>query len=393
MKHLVYLRSKRLEWRSLDEPRVVVGTDALVRPFSVARCDLETAFLRHDLSPWIRLGVACGCLAPRLLHDFGKRPFSGPLPVGHECIAEVMEVGPEVCTVDIGDVVVVPYQISCGTCERCQRGETGYCLRNHDRLNTFGGFAAGAPWGGTLSDLLRVPHADHMLVKFPESLDPIPYASASDNLVDGYRTVAPHLKRMAGAPVLVVGGRGRSIGLYAVCSAVALGSERVVYLDWDRERLELAEKLGAEVFLMERGVLSSKGLLSRFPVSVEASVTHRGLGCALAALETCGTCTISALHFAKKSPLPLWDMYSRNLRIITGMPAARVLLPEVLELALTGRLEAAKVVTRVASWEEAPEAMSEATTKVVVSRDRVIRKPSPTASTPSAPLERQNFLR
>ena len=66
-----------------------------------------------------------------------------------------------------------------------------------------------------MSDLLRVPHADAMLVAVPAGLDPVQIASASDNIPDAFRTVAPHLRAKPDASVLVVGGSARSIGLYA----------------------------------------------------------------------------------------------------------------------------------------------------------------------------------
>ena len=101
------------------------------------------------------------------------------------------------------------------------------------------------PWGGMITDKFRVPFADNMLVKIPSSLDPISLASASDNIPDGWRTVAPYLKEKPGAPVLVVGGPAESIGLYAAGIAVALGSSRVDYLDYMPARLAIANSLGA----------------------------------------------------------------------------------------------------------------------------------------------------
>src|SRR6478609_3094290 len=77
-------------------------------------------------------------------------------------------------------------------------------------------------------------------------------ASASDNLCDAYRTVAPHLERTPGAPVLIVGGSAKSIGLYAVGIAKALGASHIDYLDTSRTRLTLAERLGANPIAITR---------------------------------------------------------------------------------------------------------------------------------------------
>ena len=96
-----------------------------------------------------------------------------------------------------------------------------------------------------VSDALRVPFADAMLVRVPSGDYPLAVASASDNLPDAYRTVAPQLQLFPGAPVLIVGGSAKSIGLYAVGIARALGSSRIDYLDRSQSRLSLAAELGA----------------------------------------------------------------------------------------------------------------------------------------------------
>jgi alcohol dehydrogenase len=161
-------------------------------------------------------------------------------------VAEVVECGGNVKSVKRGDRVIVPWAISCGHCFNCDHNLTSKCTNSGDTL--FAGYGFGSamgPWGGAISDKLRVPYADAMLVAVPADLDPVAIASASDNMPDGWRTVAPHLQRYPGAPVLVIGGAARSIGLYAAGIAVALGSSRVDYLDSSRARLDIAHSLGA----------------------------------------------------------------------------------------------------------------------------------------------------
>lgn len=192
MKQLTYVGKGRLIWVDAAEPELLAPSDVIVRPFAAARCDLETAFFRHGLSPLLRVGVAAHLLSPRLLEDFGARPFAGPMPVGHEGIAEVVKVGSEVKTHQVGDAVVIPYQVSCGSCSLCSHGQTAHCSTERPSpISAFGGFAdpSGA-WGGVFSDALRVPFADHLLVPFPAELDAVSYASASDNMVDALRSVS-----------------------------------------------------------------------------------------------------------------------------------------------------------------------------------------------------------
>ena len=74
---------------------------------------------------------------------------------------------------------------------------------------------SGVEYGGMLSDLVRVPHADTMLTSLPSGLDPVAVASVPDNVLDGYRSVAAHLQRRPGADVVVACHGMPSIGLYA----------------------------------------------------------------------------------------------------------------------------------------------------------------------------------
>ena len=196
--------------------------EALVRPLAVALCDLDHLMIQ------------------------GQAPIPGEIALGHEQVGEVVAVGDEVADHGVGDLVAVPFQISCGACDFCRRGRTGDCEAVPPQ-SMYGFGMVGGDWGGALADLVRVPFADAMLVPVPKGVDPVSVASAGDNVVDGWRTVAGPLARRPGAPVLVVGGLARSVGLYAVDAALALGSASVTYLDADPGRLAVAADLGAEV--------------------------------------------------------------------------------------------------------------------------------------------------
>ncbi len=145
-------------------------------------------------------------------------------------------------------------------------------------------------YGGALSDFVRVPYADTMLVKLPESLSPEAGAGLSDNVADGYRTVADGLAQFPGEPVLVVGGLAQSVGLYAVQAARALGSTKIVYTDNDETRLLLAASVGAEAVRVE-DYESAKRAEENFLITVVASVQPAGLAYAIRSTAPCGFCT------------------------------------------------------------------------------------------------------
>jgi alcohol dehydrogenase len=219
--------------------------------------------------------------------------------------------------------------------------------------------------GGALADLVRVPFADHALLPLPDGMDPVVAAGIPDNVSDGYRCVAGPLSEMPGAQVLVVGGLAPSVGLYAVASAIALGSERVVYVDHDPARLRLAGTLGAET--VEAPITALKDAVGdeRFPITVDACVLDAGRDLALSATAPCGTCTSVSGGATASATLPLQAMYLKGVRYEISRVHARATAPAVLDLVTSGRLDPGAIITRIATFDEAPEAMVEPAVKIV----------------------------
>ena len=221
--------------------------------------------------------------------------------------------------------------------------------------------AVGGDWGGALADLVRVPFADAMLVALPAGIDPVAVASLSDNVADGWRTVGPQLADRPGAPVLIVGGGAHAVSLYAVQAAVALGAERVAYLDTDPARLTLADRLGAEAV---DGPPPRKA--GNFPITVNAALDHDGLHCAIRSTEPGGVCTNVGIYFEPTTPVPLGEMYTRGIHLHTSRVSSRAVLPDVLDLVASGRLDPAAVTSTVAAFEDAPDALRDPPTKLVL---------------------------
>lgn len=338
MKQLFYGGPGLVEWRNVADPQIRADTDALVRPVAVATCDLDTA----------------------LLH--GGTPFDGPFPLGHEGVAEVVAVGEEVRSVSPGDRVIVPFQISCGRCDRCQKGLTASCTAAGPGA-MYGLEPIGGPWGGFLADIVRVPWADHMLVPMPASLDPVTVASMSDNIPDAWRTVGPYLAQSPGAPVLVIGGAGPSISFYSIAIALALGASAVTYADQDEARLAKAEHLGASV------AASLEAIPSRnYPVTICSVASQPALTAALKATEPDGTCVCNAIFFEGQVALPMLDMYVRGVRLVTGRVNARAVIPSALDLVTGKRFDPAPVTDMVVEWDDAAAALTSRQQKLVIHR-------------------------
>lgn len=341
MRQLTFEEPGRYAWRETADPEITAPEQALVKPLLVACCDLDVA-------------VA-----------LGELPMPPGHAVGHEGLAEVVAVGDAVRTVNVGDRVVVPFQISCGNCRECRRGATGSCASLP--LMAMYGMAplAGLDGGGFMSDLILVNYADAMLIPVPDAVDPIAIASLSDNIPDGWRGVGPYRGELdtlepADRRVLVVGRL--SIGLYAAAFASALGAH-VDYIDTDKNRLAAAEKLGAAVHDRPKPDKS----WNPYPVTVHTSADPSVLAATLRATWPDGVCTDTGIYYQGPVEMPLLPMYTRGVRFVTGRVNARAVIPEVLEL-LGTQGDLSPVVERIVSWDDAPGVWPTMTGKTVFSR-------------------------
>ncbi len=329
MQQLTYTAPNELHWLEAAEPSLSSDAAALVRPVAVATCDLDALIIA------------------------GESPFPAPFAIGHECVAEVIDAGDAVGSFERGQLVSVPFQISCGECAACRRGRSSNCA-GVPFMSTYGFGPAVEQWGGFLADLVCVPYAEHMLVPVPAGLEPAAVASASDNISDAWRAVAPALGEEPGAPVLVVGGASSgSIGLYAVAIALALGAASVTYVDADASRRATAERLGAST------LAETPSRLGPFPITVDSSADPDGLALALRSTAPDGTCTSTAIYFGEQPSLPLLEMYTKGITFKTGRANAREAMPHVLELAASHAIEPELVTSRVVGFDDAADALLE----------------------------------
>jgi threonine dehydrogenase-like Zn-dependent dehydrogenase len=336
MRQLTCIAPGRLEWRDVPAPTLSSDHAALVRPLAVARCDIDV-FLAQGLFP-----------------------AGAPFALGHECVGEVVALGDSVRRLAVGDRVVVSFQLSCGSCRSCRAGHSASC-EAYPLLSDYGMQPlSGVEYGGMLSDLVAVPYAEAMLSPCPGA-DPVSLASVSDNVLDGFRAVAPHLAAQPNADVLVVSHGYPSIPLYAVMAARALGAGEVHFASDDDERLALAERLGARPVRTD-----FERPLRRYPIVVEGGLTTSGLTYAIRATENEGVCQSVSYFPARDLALPLGSMYTRGIRFFIGRTNAASLLPTVVPLILQGKLSPEAVTTRVVSADEAPLAWVEPAIKLVV---------------------------
>lgn len=337
MRQLEFVEKGKLEWREAPEAKVGGDGEAVVRPVALATCDLDVAFVQ------------------------GLAPIANSFAFGHECVGEVTEVGDSVTSVKPGDLVSIPFQVSCGTCAACRAGRSGNC-ESVPRLSMYGLPVGPQTYGGFASDAVNVPYADAMLVPIPDGVSPTAVASLSDNIPDAWRTVAGPLERAPGSPVLIAMGAG-SIALYSIAIALALGAERVDVVGGRERDRDRAQKLGANV--LDDEFPDRAGF---YPITVDASADPAGIACALRSTDADGICTSIGIYF-QPTPLPLLDMFTQGITFVTGRPHVRKLMPEVLDLVRQGKFDPDPMTVNKVPWDDAAEALSDLRAKTVVLRE------------------------
>ncbi len=166
MRQLTYVGGTTIEWWDVPAPTLQDQRDALVAPLAVTRCDLDLAIAS------------------------GRSGLPGPFALGHETAGRVVGVGSAVKNFAPGDLVIVPFQISCGEYASCRRGHTNACTSVPFRSSYGLKPVCGVEYGGALSDLIRVPFADHMLVRQPKGHALSQTAGLADGATDGFSAVA-----------------------------------------------------------------------------------------------------------------------------------------------------------------------------------------------------------
>lgn len=185
----------------------------------------------------------------------GRTTAPSDLVLGHEITGEVIEVGPDVEFIKVGDIVSVPFNIACGRCRNCKERKTGICLNvNPDRPGSAYGYVDMGGWVGGQAEFVLVPYADWNLLAFPDrdqALEKIlDLTMLSDIFPTGF-----HGAVTAGVGVgstVYIAGAG-PVGLAAAAGAQLLGAAVVVVGDLNEERLAQARSFGCETVDVSKG--------------------------------------------------------------------------------------------------------------------------------------------
>ncbi len=221
MRALVYHGPRNVSVEQVPDAAIEKPTDALIRITATNICGSDLHMYEG------RTGVEEGKV------------------LGHENMGEVIEVGPGVDRVKVGDMVCLPFNIGCGFCKNCEAGLTGFCLTaNPPNAGAAYGYADMGPYNGGQAELLRVPYADWNALVLPEDAHQKQndYVMLSDILPTGYH--GTELAQVGIGESVVIWGAG-PVGLMAALSAQLRGADQIFVVDRQPDRLRLAEKIGA----------------------------------------------------------------------------------------------------------------------------------------------------
>lgn len=238
MKALVWHSPKNISCDEVPDPKIEEPRDAIVKVTSCAICG-------SDL---------------HLYDGYMPGMMNGDI-VGHECMGEVVEVGPGARdALKVGDRVVIPFTIICGECEQCRRGNFSVCERSnrnksmadkvfgHTTAGLFGYTHLTGGYAGGQAEYVRVPYADKTHVKVPKSVPDEQLLFLSDIFPTGWQA-AVQCDIQPGDTVAIWGCG--PVGQMAIRSAVLLGAKQVIAIDCVPERLSMAKAGGAIIINFE----------------------------------------------------------------------------------------------------------------------------------------------
>nr|WP_296068951.1 zinc-dependent alcohol dehydrogenase [uncultured Actinoplanes sp.] len=376
MRALTWQGTSKVSVETVEDPKIQQPTDAIIRVTSTAICG-------SDLHLYDVLGMYL---------DKGDI-------LGHEPMGIVEEVGPEVTHIKPGDRVVIPFNISCGSCWMCSRGFFAQCETTQVREQGKGAALFGYTklYGqvpGGQAEYLRVPQAHFGPIKVPDGHPDERYLFLSDVLTTSWQA-AKWADILPGDTVLVTG-----LGpIGQMCARIArhLGAERVIAVDEVPERLEMARRHGIEVLDFTdvkdvsaavvdmtdgRGadsVIEAVGMeahgspfqsaamkaAGKLPDAIARKATETlgvdrmaALRTAFGSVRRAGTISIIGVYGGQADPLPMMDLFDKGVTMRMGQAHVKRWADDILPL-LTGDADPLGVddlVTHRLPLEEAPHA-------------------------------------
>jgi alcohol dehydrogenase len=326
MKGLVYGGAGRRTWMEIPDAHVRDPRDAVVRIDAVTICGTDLHILAGDV-PEVTPG--------RVL--------------GHEAVGTVVEVGPALTGLAVGDRVLVSCISACGGCRFCREGAYGQCQAG-------GGWILGHTIDGVQAEYARIPFADLSTYRIPLQVSSEDAVMLADILPTSYEVGVLNGRVGPGDTVVVVGAG--PIGLAAIITARLFSPAHIVAIDKAESRLQAAKTLGADVTLTPQRV--ALGTIRALTDGLGADVVMEAVGTP-ETFELCttlvrpgGTVANIGVH-GRPATLHLEDLWIRNLTITTWLVDTHS-TPKLLAMLAAGQIDVSHLVTHRFALEEIEQA-------------------------------------
>ncbi len=371
MRAVCWMGKQKVSVESVPDPKILNPRDAIVKVTSTAICGSDL-HLYNGYVPTMERGDV----------------------LGHEFMGEVVELGPEVKNLAIGDRVVVPFPIACGRCNMCQRQMFSACENSNPNAwmaeKVYGHAAAGifgyshmmGGYAGGQAEYVRVPFADVGPVKVPRALSDDQALFLSDILPTGY--MAAEMCAISRGDVVAVWGCG-PVGQFAIASAKLLGAERIIAIDRFDFRLRMArERAGAtdvidydkddvhEALLELTGGRGPDACIDAVGMEAHGHGVHHAydrakqamrletdrplaLRQAIRACRNGGVVSVVGVYGGFIDKFPMGTIVNRSLTLRAGQcPVQRYMRP-LLDRIVRGEIDPTFIITHPMSLDDAPE--------------------------------------
>jgi threonine dehydrogenase-like Zn-dependent dehydrogenase len=321
--------------------------------FGAGDVRIETVADAHIIEPTdalVTVTRACICGSDLWPYKAMEQSEKGVV-MGHEAIGVVESVGADVRNLKAGDLVVMPFAYSDGTCAFCHEGLNTSCVH--------GGFFGNEEVAGAQAEAVRVPLADGTLFVLPVGRDDALMPSLltlSDVMGTGHHA-AVAAKVGPGKTVAVVGDG--AVGLCGVIAARRLGAEQIILLGRHADRIALAREFGATDVVSERGdeaVERVRELTNGFGVHsvLECVGLEQSMLTAISIARPGGA--VGRVGVPQGETMPASQPAFYNNVTVSGGPApVRAYIEELLPDILEGRIEPGRVFDRVVGLNEVPD--------------------------------------
>jgi alcohol dehydrogenase len=321
MKALVYHGPGQKAWEEVPDPKILAPSDVIVQVETTTICGTDLHILKGDV-PAVTDG--------RIL--------------GHEGVGTIVEVGPAVTKLAVGDRVIISCITSCGACSYCHQQLPSHCLDDEGASGI--GWIFGHLIDGTQAEYVRVPHAEGSLHKLPEGVSDEAAVMLSDILPTGFE-IGVRNGRVEPGDVVAVVGAG-PVGLSAIMTAGLYGASRIIAIDLDDNRLEQAQTFGAtDAVNSGRSSWKEDVLAMTDGFGVDTAIEAVGIP---TTFDMCtqlvrpgGTVANVGVH-GKPVELQLQDLWIKDVAITTGLVSATT-TPMLLKLVAQKKLPAERFAT------------------------------------------------